>query len=146
MTKRGHRSVSHTLWPCSTCGAPGIRNVGTDGFCAEHLGALYNRFDPAVFALRGIGLPGRSPDPHDVTCASCDATWWAQPGEVCPWCARRAQHQLEHQAELLLEPPAEITTAAIAAWARRLATGVKAGLVDEATARRAILRAEQQAA
>jgi hypothetical protein len=65
---------------------------------------------------------------------------------VCQWCARRHQHQLEHQAELLLEPPEEITTATIAAWARRLAIGVKAGLIDEATARRALQRTEQQAA
>jgi hypothetical protein len=138
--------VTTTPWPCDTCGAPGIRNLGTDGFCAEHLGVLYGRFDPVVLAMRGIGLPGSSTDPHDLTCAACEATWWGLPGEVCQWCARRHQHQLEHQAELLLEPPEEITTATIAAWARRLATGVKAGLIDEATARRALQRTEQQAA
>lgn len=135
-----------TPWPCTTCDAPGIRNLGTEGFCAEHLGALFARFDPAVLALRGIGLPGRSTDPRDLACTACDATWHGTPGESCSWCVRRHEHQLEHQAELLLQPPEELTTAAIAAWARRLATGVKAGLVDEATARRALIRTEQQAA
>ena len=138
--------MAHELWPCGTCGAPGIRNLGTDGYCARHLGELYDRFDPAVLALGGIGLPGRSTSPHDLTCSACGATWAGVPGEACQWCYRRHQHQIQYQGELLLTPPDEITDAAIRAWATRLAVAVKAGIVDEATARRAITNAEHRAA
>lgn len=143
---KGTPSVTHHPWPCTTCEAPGVRNLGTEGFCAHHLTQLYTRFDPAVFALHGIGLPGHTSSPHDLTCVACQATWTGTPGEPCPWCQRRHHHQLDHQTDLLLEPPDPLTATTLTAWARRLATAVQAGLIDEHTARRTLQRAERHAA
>lgn len=44
-------------WPRSTCGQPGIRNLGTKGYCASHLAQTYRRFDPAVWTPFGFSVP-----------------------------------------------------------------------------------------
>lgn len=130
-----------TPWPCSTCGADGHRNLGTQGFCAAHLGELYARFNPVSFGPVGVGLPGRSADPNELSCARCGATWVGVLGEDCFWCWRTFSQMVDHQAERVLQPPdadVDDRMAALAAWAKRLAVAVKAGLVSEPQARRAL--------
>ena len=134
-----------TPWPCSTCNAPGVRNLGTDGYCAVHLARLYGRFDPAVWQMDGIGLPGRSTNPDDLQCRACGATWVGIPGEVCAWCARSLERLHEWQAQTVLTPPDvdpdDINYHnALVAWAKRLDVAVNAGIVDRHTAERAVLR------
>lgn len=132
-----------TLWPCSTCGADGHRNLGIDGYCAAHLGALYARFDPMSFGPVGVGLPGRSTDPNDLSCARCGATWVGLMGEDCFYCWRTFSQMVDHQADRTLQPPefdVDDRQAALVAWAKRLAIAVKAGLVTEQQARRALAR------
>lgn len=129
------------LWPCA-CGAAGVRNVGSEGKCARHLGELYATFDPAVFKLNGVGLPGASADDRHLTCCACGATWIGPPGEPCYYCARSRRIQLEHQAELVLTPP-DIDPDDInyetrmSAWGQRLIVAARAGIIDQHTADRA---------
>lgn len=132
-----------TLWPCSTCGADGYRNMGTQGFCAAHMAELLATFDPVSFGPVGVGLPGRSADPNELSCARCGATWVGVLGEDCFWCWRTFLQMVDHQAERAMEPPSDDVKdrqAALVAWAKRLAVAVKAGLVDEQQARRALAR------
>lgn len=140
-----------TLWPCSTCGADGVRNLGTEGFCSTHLAHLYARLDPAVFRLRGAGLPGRTVNPDDLTCPACGATWVGLAGDPCAWCARMLDQMQESAADAALDPPdLDANDArypqALRAWAERLDVAVAAGIVDRATAQRAILRKKNRAA
>ena len=94
-----------TPWPCHRCAAPGVRNLCSEGWCAQHLAALYATFDPAVFALHGVGLPVGT-DGHQLRCVACGATWWGLAGEACTWCFNAWQRlHIEHQAELALQPP-----------------------------------------
>lgn len=141
-----------TPWPCTTCGADGVRNLGTEGFCALHLARLYVRFDPGAFALRGVGLPGRTADPLDLTCAACGAGWVGTlPGEPCPWCVSSLGRMQEWAAESALEPPDVNPNdarypQAMRGWAERLDVAVAAGLVNRSLAERAILRKKNRAA
>lgn len=83
--------------PCSTCGAPGVRNLGTEGYCAHHLAALYATFDPTLFVDHGIGFivgamrPDFGPTDADLACnaPNCTATWVGTPCTPCPWCDQR---------------------------------------------------------
>ncbi|MGA0894615.1 MAG: hypothetical protein ACO3S5_08310 [Ilumatobacteraceae bacterium] len=122
------------------CASPGFRNVGTVGYCAAHLAELYAGFDPAVFGPVGVGLPGRTTDPNDLSCIRCGATWVGLIGEDCFWCWRMYGQILDHQAERVLQPPepTDDREAALAAWAKRLAVAVKGGIVTETQARRAL--------
>ena len=131
-----------TLWPCNICNQPGVRNVGTEGKCARHLAELYATFDPMVFRLQGIGLPGVSTDDSLLTCTACEATWHGYAGEHCYYCARSRRIQLEHQAELVLDPPdvdpADITyEQRMSAWGERMQTAVTAGLITDTEAQTA---------
>jgi hypothetical protein len=137
--------VSHTLWPCAICAAPGYRNLGTDGYCARHLADLYNAFDPAMFAVVGVGLPGRTAAIEDLTCCRCAATWVGVVGEPCGYCQVAYTHMLEWQAELVLsrpdvDPGDQRYQQIINAWAKRLAVAVKAHIITEDDARRALQR------
>jgi hypothetical protein len=136
-------------WPCSTCGLGGVRNIGTKGYCSTHLGELFATFDPIVFAQGGVGLqcgpldPDVGPHAALLRCCRCGATWTGDPGEWCWWCQRLIEGMRAHQAELLMTPPdvdpADVgRDAALEAWARRLAIGVKAGIVTERAARAAL--------
>lgn len=86
-------------WPCTTCGEPGVRNLGTDGWCALHLAELLGRFDPLTFADNGVGLlcgvvrPEYGPGVADVACNACGATWAGVPGEACVWCHVRRERR-----------------------------------------------------
>lgn len=131
-----------TPWPCNTCGAAGVRNVGTEGKCARHLAELYNTFNPTVFKLNGVGLPGATTDDQDLTCCACDATWTGPAGEPCYYCARAHQIQLNHQAELVTTPPdvdPDDTTyqPRMQAWATRMRTAIEAGIITDTEARTA---------
>ena len=135
-------------WPCNTCGAEGVRNLGTEGFCATHLTRLYATFDPSVWALAGVGLVTGPPRPdvgpalHDLTCNACGATWAGIPGDPCGWCQTSAERQLEHQQQLTLTPPDvdpddALWATRIMAWNERLDVAVTAGVITERQARTA---------
>lgn len=140
------------LWPCHQCGNPGVRNIGTQGFCAVHLAALYATFDPAVFRMAGIGLPDGPTRPDwgplyaDLACVACGATWTGVPGEPCRWCQHAHEVMLDHQADLALTPPDTNPddthrAEALAAWADRLEVAVTAGTVTYDQAARALRQA-----
>ena len=134
-------------WPCDTCGQPGYRNVGTQGYCAGHLGELYKSFDPPHFSHIGIGLPGRTTNPEDLTCIRCEATWGGPVGQQCNYCINSAQDLLDQQARAVLKAP-EVDPAdatweqRMTAWAKRLRNAVDVGTITEAAARAAIDRQE----
>ena len=145
-------------WECHVCGGPGVRNVGTQGFCGAHLTELYVSFSPEVFAsMHGVGLqygpmrPDWGPAYADLECSACEAAWTGVPGDACWWCQRSHAVMLEHQAELVLARP-DVHRAdaryepAMSAWARRLANAVKAGVVDERRAWLALEREVRRAA
>jgi hypothetical protein len=126
-------------WPCS-CGAPGVRNLGTKGYCGAHLAALYRKFPAEVWALDGIGLqagprrPDYGPEYVELECCACGAGWIGALLEACPWCAELRARMLEWQAENVLTPP-DVDPAErnyddrMKAWAARLARAVEAELV-----------------
>jgi hypothetical protein len=89
-------------WPCSECGAPGIRNVYARGYCTPHLADLYRRLNPAVWLCNGIGLPaGPRPDHgdgyHNLQCVACEATWVGATFERCPWCLKALEQLTQPQ-------------------------------------------------
>jgi hypothetical protein len=132
--------VNADRWPCSTCGAPGVKNLGTAGYCRNHLDALYRTFDPAVFHLRGVGLlagavrPDYGPGYGDLACVACGATWTGVIGEPCWWCETMRAAMLKHQAELVLRPPDIDPTdkrynETMTAWADRMVRACRAGII-----------------
>ena len=134
-------------WRCSTCGAPGIRNVFARGYCPAHLAELYRTFSPAVWKLQGVGVqdgprrPEVGPEYAELICIACGATWIGALFERCDWCAEALERVTSYQAELVLEPPDvdrddQRYVVRLEAWAARLAIAVQAGLVDEDKARR----------
>lgn len=140
--------MTHEIWPCDRCGNPGVRNVGAEGYCSVHLAEMYARFDPAVFALNGVGLqsglvrPEFGPLFYDLTCCACDATWAGVPGETCYWCASSYNRMIFDQAEMLLEPPDvdpddRLYDTRMQAWAERLARGVDAEIITDIEATQA---------
>lgn len=134
-------------WPCSTCGAPGIRNIGTRGYCAGHLTELLRRFDAATWAWRGAGvaLPAGLPAADGsapCACSACGATWTTAALSDCPWCLEAAERQRHHQAELTLTPPDvdpddRTYDAVLRGWADRLAVAARAGVITVGQAERA---------
>jgi hypothetical protein len=148
--------MSETPWPCDACAhigedTLGVRDVGRWGYCAEHLARLYRSFSPSAWVEGGLGLPVGQMRPEygplvqDVQCPRCGGGWAGVPFERCPWCIEAIDRQRQWQAEIVLTPPdvdpADARYAgAVEQWARRLARAVKAGIVDERTARRAVKR------
>ena len=145
-------------WPCAECGgtARGVRNLGSRGYCAAHLSELYSRFDPVVFGLSGVMVqagrmrPDWGPAFCDVQCIACGATEVGIVGEACWWCQRSHDIVCAWQAEIVVrvpdvDPDDARYEPAMKAWAQRMATAVKAGVVtrDQANAvwRRAVARA-----
>ena len=135
-------------WPCSTCGAAGLRNIAALGFCPMHLCELYRSLSPEVWDGRGIGLldgrrrPDYGPEYAELRCSLCSATWAGPVFDACPWCADRLDAQRRHQVEVLLHPELpEVADArhdgAVRAWGERLARGVEAELLTEQQARAA---------
>ena len=137
--------------PCYQCGAPGVRNLGSNGYCGGHLTQLYSTFDARVFGLWGVGFQiGRDRPDHgaayaDLQCVACQAEWVGIPGDPCWWCKRAREITWEWQATLVLTPPDVSVNdvrydAAMKAWATRLAVAVRAGVVLERDARRVVER------
>ena len=142
-------------WPCHACGEPGARNIGTRGYCDEHLAALLDTFHSRRlhgFGTRaGLERPEHGPGYADLVCTACSATWVGRPGDPCVWCERSREALFAHQRELLLRPPdVDLDDAALEnrmiARGERLRRGVEAGIVDQAAARRAWERAVRRAA
>lgn len=144
------------VWACHQCGDQGIRNLGVRGYCSAHLYDLFSKFDPAVFRHRGIGLQDGPLRPDygnryaELRCVACRAAWVGISGDACRWCARARFVMIEHQTDLLLQPPNMDRddpryTSAMRAWADRLATAVKSGIVEQKLAdsvwRRSVHRA-----
>lgn len=143
-------------WPCSTCGADGVRDIGSRGYCGAHLVELLRSFDPAAFSI-GVGLscgrlrPDMGTTMEDLQCLRCQATFTGVAGAHCWWCRRAGEILLEHQADLVLAPPdvdrdEARYEGAMTAWARRLAVAVRAGIVSERQARSVWERVKSRAA
>lgn len=136
-------------WPCSTCGAPGARNLGTQGYCAQHLTAFYRRLPSHVWDGIGWGLPtGPIADTGsaDLECSLCAATWIGPAFMSCPWCLRAVADMRRWQAELVLTPPDTLPhdiryRDAMTTWADRLVNAVKADLITREQAERTWQRA-----
>jgi hypothetical protein len=146
-----------TPWPCTKCGADGVRNIGIEGWCAHHLEELYATFDRSVFAFAGVGLqngplrPDWGPHYANLACNACGATWTGVTGEPCGWCRRTHQRVLAHQAELVLTPPDvdrndQRWEAAMDAWSGRLRVAVDAGIIEDRDAVAAMRREGKRAA
>lgn len=140
-----------TLWPCSTCGADGVRDIGVRGYCAVHLEQLYATFDRSVFAFRGVGVQHGATrndfGPHyvDLQCNACEATWVGVVGDACEWCARSYRVMIDHQVELVLAPPDvdlddQRRSDMLAGWADRLWVAVEAGLIVRRQAEQVLQR------
>jgi hypothetical protein len=106
----GSKRRSATPWPCSTCGAAGVRNLGTRGHCVGHLAELYRRFDSSVWSAAGGGL-GLPLGPTDgdgyaqLHCACCGATWDGPAFMRCAWCIEAGERMIKWQREILLRCP-----------------------------------------
>lgn len=144
-----------TQWPCTRCGLPGIKNLGTVGYCAEHLAHLYASFSPDVFALAGVGLqrgplrPDWGPTFADLECNSCGAGWTGPVGEGCWYCERMRTVMTLHQADVLMkapdiDPDDDRYESDMLAWGERLRRAVDVGIIDKSKAaavwRRAVTR------
>ncbi|MEI6404083.1 MAG: hypothetical protein WCP59_18060 [Actinomycetota bacterium] len=141
-------SAAIDLWPCDRCGAPGVRNVGTRGYCWSHSGELFARFTTFT-GMPGIGLPtgvADAPGVGRVRCSACEATWIGAPGESCDWCRRHVERLQRHEAEMVLTPPDGPDEAAMVSWAQRMHTAVSVGLVTIEQARHAYDKAVRHAA
>ena len=139
-----------TWWACTECGAPGARNLGANGYCGAHLAALHTLFDPAVFAYNGRGHQMAPADdwgaPYaTLACNACAATWIGISGEQCWWCQQAHRIMIDHQTELLLQPPDidrddQRYKPAMTAWADRLWVGVQAELITQPQAEQTLKR------
>lgn len=130
-------------WPCSKCNAPGVLNLGTEGWCSSHLSELLRSFDRSAFGLRGrwieVGCvrPDHGPGYAECECPACGASAVALVGSPCGYCELAVARLANWQAGRVLSPPDERTDASLRAWAQRMATAVRAGVVARDEARRA---------
>lgn len=134
--------------PCSTCGAPGVLDLGTSGLCTTHASERLRSFDPAVWSMNGRWLqsgrlrPDFGPGFADCECPACGATAVALVGSACGYCDLARERLAGWQAALTLAPP-EIDrddrrrAGVLRGWAERLAVAVEAGIVTDDEARRA---------
>jgi hypothetical protein len=141
-------SAAIDLWPCDQCGAPGVRNIGTRGYCWVHAGELFARFTTFT-GMPGIGLPtglADMPGVGRVQCSACEASWIGTIGESCDWCQRHLDALHHHQATAVLTPPESRDEASMVSWAQRMHSAVTAGLVPIEQARHAYDKAVRRAA
>lgn len=136
------------LWHCWVCDAPGIRNIGINGYCATHLTDLLDTFDPSNFAFAGVGrFVAHGTDeynqPGDILRCNAEPshTWVGIVGEPCRFCVSLAEARLQWQAALVLEPPdvdpddVNHQTRTVA-WVERMAVAARAGIITVDQARR----------
>jgi hypothetical protein len=81
----------------------------------------------------------------DLKCDQCDATWTGPIGETCHYCVVALENMRRWQADIILHPQLPDIddtrrTAAVHAWAQRLATAVRAGLITRQQADNAYQR------
>lgn len=133
-------------WACVRCGAPGTRNLGTSGYCGNHLTELLDTFDPSIWAANGIGLPRGLERPEfgtgqaDLTCIACGATWVGAPADHCGWCRRSRELLADHQRSILLrvpeiDPDHQDADTVLMAWGARLRRAVEAGVLTRSQAK-----------
>lgn len=147
-----------SLGPCTKCGAPAMRRLGTEALCGrcaemilapirDHLGELdgleAEHHDGAGWP--GPQRPDLGPGLHELTCGACGATWCGPPGDPCPYCAHRAQVIADDQRRLLLygelpERDDARRPAAVEAWSERLQRAVDVKIITVAEAERAWAR------
>ncbi len=135
--------MSTVTWPCTACGAPGYRNLGTEGYCPTHYAEVVASFDPANTPTRGRGMPGRTINPDDLTCIACGYQWVGTIGELCWRCDR--WHELAPQwqvKDLERRPDIDVEDEryeqVMTAWAKRLRTAVDGGVLADMRARAVI--------
>ena len=134
-------------WPCHICAAPGYRNLGAQGHCAWHYAEVIAAIPPEHHQYRGIGLPGRTGQPDDLTCQACGATWVGPVGESCRWCAHNLHNLQRYQAELTLTPPDidphdERWGDRMNAWVDQITRAIDVGLVTKRDAERVVSRVQ----
>ena len=130
------------MMPCA-CGAPGYRELCGNGYCVEHYAAIVMTFDPSSFPSEGRGLPGRTDDPDDLTCATCKATWSGTVGESCAYCVRWAELACQWQVDdLLTMPDVDVESdqfdQKMTAWAKRLRRAVDNEIITDLRAQGAL--------
>jgi hypothetical protein len=128
-----------TAWPCSECGAPGIRNLGARGYCMAHLTEVWRLIRPEVWLTEGggHGLPELMRPDHgegfaELTCSCCGASWVGAAFARCPWCVALLERMRESSAAAVMTPPDPDDLhyeERMRAWAERLARAVDAGVV-----------------
>lgn len=133
--------VTGELWPCSSCGRDGVKNLGIHGYCIDHLAELTALLDPSVHSVIGYGLP----DGPWQRCVRCGATWDGYAFQSCRWCWAEYDSLIRLSVKAVLTPPdVDPDDArhpnALRAWAERLAAAVKAELITEQDARTAMQR------
>ena len=143
---------------CSQCDDYAWRTIGTKAFCHDCFEDLLQPIRHRVFLPEGFDGTGKAtgarPDfgagYHDLECNQCEATWVGRANEHCSYCAGMYTRSLEEQKRLLLRPDlpdiaADSRTAALDAWADRLATAVAAEVVTRPQARQAFNREAKKA-
>jgi len=147
----------HACWLLG-CLTPSVRPLGNEGYCINHLGALYATFDPAnldpdiAFGYQtGDSMPEWGLMYADLSCCRCGAGWTGVPGEQCQWCRDGQESLQQHHAQLVLRPPDvrpndEQYTERMKGWIKRMAVAAKAGLITEKQARAAWRRSRPKTA
>ncbi|HWL44131.1 MAG TPA: hypothetical protein VNQ73_14410 [Ilumatobacter sp.] len=144
--------MSAELWPCSTCGAAGVLNLGTRGYCTTHASEILRSFDPSVWSLRGRWIqtgclrPDHGPGYAECECPACGAGAVVLVGSRCAYCEVIREKLAVWQASRVLTPPdCDIDDArrpaALEAWAERMVTAAEAGIITASEAHRAWDRA-----
>lgn len=136
-----------TAWPCTRCGAAGVRNVSNRGYCGTHLSELLAGFSPSSWDANGIGViagaaaPDLGPDVYRLRCPACDATWYGIPGARCAYCRRHREHLAAAARAQVLAPPEPVDgvpyDVTLTAWGERLRNAVEARIVTRHEAERA---------
>lgn len=139
---------------CSRCGNPADTLYGTGFLCAPcddillgHARALVHLEQYGTGIMRPVGClrPDHGPGWAECECSACGATAVAIISEPCAWCERSLERQIGWQRDKLIHPelPDPDDTryeSALHAWVERLAVAVKADILSEDEARRAIQR------
>ena len=143
---------------CGQCDDYAWRTLGTVAYCHDCFEDLLQPIRERVFLPEGFDGTGRAtgarPDfgtgYHDLECHQCEASWVGRANEHCSYCAGMYTRSLAEQKRLLLRPElpdiaADSRTAALDAWADRLAIAVAAEVVTRQQARNAFDREAKKA-
>lgn len=138
---------------CDRCPEPAAQSVGSEYLCTEHTDQILDPIRQRIAKRSGFHGWGEPTGPPNhgwshLTCRTCAATWIGKPYDPCTWCEQARQHVIEHQAEIVLtapdlDPDDVRYTAAMTAWAERLARAVTAHIINDLQARNAWTRAKR---